>query len=105
MPFTFRSLFSPAARAASGLSLSFALLALAPGALAQAVYVPNYTTSNISGYLIDPLSGVLSAVSGTPVVTGTSPVQALVHPSGKFLYVLDAGSGDVSLYSISAPSG
>src|ERR1044072_4549160 len=71
---------------------------------AQAVYVPNFTTSNVSGYLIDPVSGALSPVSGSPFVTGQSPVQAVIHPGGKFLYVLDAGPGDITLFSIAAPS-
>lgn len=82
-----------------------AVLLLGSSLFGQAVYVPNYTTSNVSGYLMDPSTGALAAVPGLPVKTGTSPVQALIHPSGKFLYVLDGGSGDITLYSISSPSG
>ncbi|MBS1855797.1 MAG: Ig-like domain repeat protein [Acidobacteria bacterium] len=72
---------------------------------AQAVYVPNFTTSNVSGYLIDPATGALDRVAGSPFTTGQSPVQAAIHPAGKFLYVLDAGAGDITLFEISAPSG
>ena len=82
-----------------------AVLLLGSSLSGQAVYVPNYTTSNVSGYLMDPSTGGLAAVPGLPVKTGTSPVQALIHPSGKFLYVLDSGAGDITLYSISAPTG
>jgi uncharacterized protein (TIGR03437 family) len=82
-----------------------AVLLLGSSLFGQAVYVPNYTTSNVSGYLMDPSTGALAAVPGLPVKTGTSPVQALIHPSGKFLYVLDSGAGDISLYSISSPTG
>src|SRR5262245_26387713 len=74
-------------------------------ASAQAVYVPNFNTSNVSGYLIDPATGTLSAVAGSPFTTGQSPVHAVIHPGGKFLYVLDAGAGDITLFSIAAPSG
>src|SRR5450759_241820 len=87
------------------LRIAIAVLLLGSSLFGQAVYVPNYTTSNVSGYLVDPSTGALTAVPGLPVITGTSPVQALIHPSGKFLYVLDSGAGDVTLYSISSPSG
>jgi 6-phosphogluconolactonase (cycloisomerase 2 family) len=82
-----------------------AIAIVAGAASAQAIYVPNFTTSNVSGYVANPSTGALDAVPGSPFRTGQSPVQALIHPSGKFLYVLDAGAGDVTLYSISAPSG
>jgi len=29
-----------------------------PSAVGQAVYVPNYTSNNISAYLVDPTTGV-----------------------------------------------
>jgi uncharacterized protein (TIGR03437 family) len=82
-----------------------AFLLLGSSLYGQAVYVPNYTTSNVSGYLMDSSTGGLTPIPGMPVKTGTSPVQALIHPSGKFLYVLDSGSGDLALYAISSPSG
>src|SRR5688572_22413096 len=81
------------------------LLLLARPISGQAVYVPNFTTSNVSGYVMYPVSGALAEVPGLPLKTGLSPIQALIHPSGKFLYVLNAGSGDITLYSVSAPSG
>ena len=73
--------------------------------LAQAIYVPNFATSNLSGYLVDPATGALSSIPGLPVKSGTSPVQTAIHPGGKFLYVADSGSNDITLYSIAAPSG
>ena len=81
-----------------------ACLLLGSGLYAQAVYVPNFNTSNVSGYLADPSTGALNSIPGMPVKTGTSPVQALIHPSGKFLYVLDSGSQDITFYAI-GPSG
>jgi uncharacterized protein (TIGR03437 family) len=80
------------------------LLLFASCLCGQAVYVPNYTTSNVSGYLVDPSTGRLTPIPGMPVITGTSPIQALIHPSGKFLYVLDGGSQDVTFYAI-GPAG
>ncbi len=81
------------------------LFALVLRSFAQAVYVPGYTTSNVAGYIVDPSTGALSGISGMPLKTGTSPVQAAIHPSGKVLYVVDAGSKDITLFEISAPSG
>lgn len=89
-----------------GLIFPAALLLLLSSPLAgQAIYVPNFITSSVSGYLVNPASGVVSTIPGFPIRTGTSPIQALIHPSGKFLYVLNAGSGDITLFGISAPSG
>ncbi|MEO8370942.1 MAG: Ig-like domain repeat protein [Candidatus Solibacter sp.] len=81
------------------------LLLFSVGLNGQAVYVPNYASSTVSGYLVNPATGGLNPIPGLPVKTGTSPVQALIHPSGKFLYVLAAGSGDITLFTISSPSG
>lgn len=81
------------------------LLLVSPGTFSQAIYVPNFTTSTVSGFVMNPSTGALAAIRGFPVTTGTSPIQALIHPSGKFLYVLNSGSGDITLFSITAPSG
>src|SRR5215471_9742740 len=90
---------------ASFMVCSALTLMLVPQLRAQAVYVPNFATSNVSGYLVNPATGALATIPGLPVKTGISPIQALLHPSGKFLYVLNSGSGDIALYSVSAPSG
>lgn len=81
------------------------LLLLSSPSAGQAIYVPNFITSSVSGYLVNPAGGALASIQGFPVKTGTSPIQALIHPSGRFLYVLNAGSGDITLFGISAPSG
>ena len=74
-------------------------------AFGQAIYLPNPGSSTVSAYVMNPLTGALTPVAGSPFLTGTTPVQALVHPNGKFLYVLDGGAQDITAYSISAPSG
>ncbi len=72
------------------------LVLLLQGAFGQAVYLPNPGSNTVSSYLMNPLTGTLTPVAGSPFLTGTTPVQALVHPNGKFLYDLAAGAQDVT---------
>lgn len=69
------------------------------------VYVPHEDgTLRISGFSIDPQSGELSSIPGSPFEgAGTRAAHALVHPSGKFLY--SQGSNTLKGYSISATTG
>jgi YVTN family beta-propeller protein len=54
-------------------------------------------------YSIDGATGALTPM-GT-VATGTYPTSIAVHPSGKFAYVTNSGSNDVSTYSIDGATG
>ncbi len=71
-------------------------------------YVPNNgagtSPSNVSAYQISATSGALSPVLGSPFGAGYSPSGAVVVPTGKFVYVTNAG-GNVSAYQINATSG
>ena len=49
-------------------------------------------------YTIDATTGALTSM-GT-IAAGTDPVSVAVDPSGKFAYVTNSGSNDVSMYSI-----
>jgi DNA-binding beta-propeller fold protein YncE len=42
------------------------------------VYVTNNGTSTISAYKLNPISGTLTRVTGSPFKTGRSPQQAAV---------------------------
>ena len=56
--------------------ITLAILALVVPAWAQAgtfVYVANEFDNNVSGYSIDPATGVLTPVSGSPFAAGTQP--------------------------------
>jgi len=64
----------------------------------------NSASSNISVYAIDPTTGALSRVPGSPFATGTTPKSVAVDATG--LYVLVAnGSSGISVYSINTTSG
>jgi len=79
-------------------------------------YVANSASNSLSGFLI--ASGVLNTLTdvdaGTPgnqtsIATGTTPHAVVVHPSGKFVYVANygsgAGTGSISAYSIDPLTG
>jgi YVTN family beta-propeller protein len=54
-------------------------------------------------YTINPTTGALTSI-GT-VAAGIDPVSVAVDPAGKFAYVLNFGSNDVSMYTIDATTG
>src|SRR5580700_8821660 len=86
-----------------GLAFSWALLA-AP-LPAQFVYVANEISSNISAYSLNPKTGVLTAVPGSPFSTGGGPFALALHPSSRFLYVTNTGAATVSGYGIDDKTG
>jgi 6-phosphogluconolactonase len=66
-------------------------------------------SNQVFGYAIDPLTGVLSPIAGSPFSAGESPVSAAADASGRFLYVANnANSADgnsISGFSIYATTG
>jgi 6-phosphogluconolactonase len=58
---------------------------------------------NIEMYTIDATTGALTSI-GT-IAAGTAPVFVAVDPAGKFAYVMNSGSNDVSMYTIDAATG
>jgi 6-phosphogluconolactonase len=80
--------------------------ALLPGALhAQFVYVANAAPNKVSGYRIDPNTGALTPVPGSPFIAGENPIFVEVHPSGRFVYVVNVVSNSVSGYAIDLTNG
>ena len=93
----------------------------APSALAITpdggfLYVANSGSSNVSAFAVcnqvltscnDPNSpnGSLTVVAGAPFSAGLGPVSIVAAPSGKFLYVLDRLSNQISEYKISTGTG
>jgi 6-phosphogluconolactonase len=73
-------------------------------------YVANYNAYTISAYSITAGTGALVPLDMDPVTagvqntiaTGTRPSSIAIHPSGKFAYVTNYSSNNVSAYSIDA---
>jgi len=69
------------------------------------LYLANYDDNDISAYAINPSSGMLTPVAGSPFGAGNLPFDVAVDPSGRFVYVTNVGSDDVSAYTINKSSG
>jgi 6-phosphogluconolactonase len=61
--------------------------------------------NNVSGYTMNPSSGALTAIAGSPFAAGTIPHSVAVDPSGKFAYVANAVDNNVSGYTIDPSTG
>ena len=58
---------------------------------------------NLSAYGIDPVTGVLTVIGGSPFAAAVFPEGVTVHPTGSFVYV--ANAGEVSAFSVDPVSG
>ena len=54
---------------------------------AEFVYVANSGDNTVSGYTINPATGALTAIAGSPFAAGEQPISVAMDPSGKFAYV------------------
>jgi 6-phosphogluconolactonase len=85
-------------------------LALLGGSLDdQFAYVTNIRTGGrpgaVSGYTIEPTTGTLTPVAGSPLPTGFNPFSMAVNPSGKFAYLANPAYNNVSGYTINPATG
>jgi hypothetical protein len=91
------------------------LLKAAPvrGQNQQYIYISSPTPGGISaqqtlsGFLLDPVKGTLTLVAGSPFPEGRDPEQMAIHPTGKFLFVVNSSSGtnNVSVFQINLSTG
>jgi len=68
-------------------------------------YCANGQPSSISAYSIDPATGALTPVPGSPFPAGTVALGMDVSPSGQFVYVANTVSNDISAYAVNAVTG
>jgi 6-phosphogluconolactonase len=66
------------------------------------VYFP--IANGVAVFAIDPSSGSLKRVKGSPFKAGSGNHLA-INPSGKFLYVANATTNDVSGFTVNATNG
>jgi YVTN family beta-propeller protein len=72
-------------------------------------YVANFGSNDVSMFAIDSATGALTSIA-SPVPAGSGPVSVAVaaDPSGlfgKFVYVVNAGSDDISMYTVDSTTG
>jgi DNA-binding beta-propeller fold protein YncE len=60
--------------------------------------------NQVASYRVDPNSGVLTQIAGSPFPAGDGAQSLVIHPSGKFLYVANPGlsENDISLFTIAS---
>ena len=97
----------------SGVSAGGHPMSLAFDPTGKFAYVPNSLNglggNSVSAFTVDSATGVLGAIAcdcgqeGYP--SGINPTAAVVDPTGSFLYVTNATSNDIFVYSISRPIG
>jgi 6-phosphogluconolactonase (cycloisomerase 2 family) len=74
----------------------------------QFAYVPNFFSNNVSAYIVDSTTGVLTALAvatGNPFPAGNRPQAIAVSQDGLLLYVANGTSGDVTAYTINGTTG
>ena len=105
------SSLSPSGPAPSGAGVN-SRMGLAQGAVGSAVivryaYVANSSDGDVSAYTISDTTskGALTQVKGSPFAAGGDPFGVAVDPTGKFAYVPNAGSDNVTACGIDASSG
>ena len=59
----------------------------------------------MSAYAIDAETGVLTQISGSPFLAGLNSHSVVADPTGRFLYVANHDSNDVSAYAIDPATG
>ncbi len=72
---------------------------------AEALYVTNLSSNNISAFVINSTTGALTAVDGSPFSAGTEPEGLVVDPAVKFLYAANFASNNISGYAINSANG
>jgi 6-phosphogluconolactonase len=68
------------------------------------VYATIPAANQVKAYREDPNSGTLTEIAGSPYPAGDGANSAVLHPSGKFLYVANPGQSenDISLFLIAS---
>jgi len=62
-------------------------------------------SDGVHAYAIDPGTGALTEVPGSPYATRTWPVFIAFDPTGKFVYVANRDSLSISAYAINTSTG
>jgi len=86
-------------------ALSGTSLAIAQSTPPQFVYTADEATQSISGFQLNPTTGALSSIPGSPFNERLDPFQLAVNPSGTFLFVANFSFNDVSVFRINQTNG
>jgi 6-phosphogluconolactonase len=68
----------------------------------QMAFITAPLNSGIAVYTISDITGKFTLLLGSPYPTGISPTQAVLAPSGKFVYLANGGENDISLFQVAS---
>lgn len=74
-------------------------------AVGNRLYVSNSASNNVSGFDVNPTTGGLSLVPGSPFATGGQAGNGIsldCTPDGRYVIAVNAGSANVSCFSVGA---
>jgi 6-phosphogluconolactonase (cycloisomerase 2 family) len=79
-------------------------IAIAASVAHPFLYVANQSSGDISAFTIDPGTGNLGLINGSPFVSGASfhPRSIAISPKATFLYVADPVLGQIAAFSINS---
>jgi hypothetical protein len=86
------------------------LLGLVPTAWSQStspqfVFGADELNKNVSAFQINPSTGILTPVPGSPFSEGLDPCLLAVDPAAKFLFVANCSTNGVSVFQINSTTG
>ena len=76
---------------------------IATSALRHCLYASNNVGARVSAFSIDPITGVLSSIPGSPFDTGTGilgGVLLAISPNEQFLFALNGSTGNLATFRI-----
>jgi len=103
----FRRIGQGLAAVAACVGLGMGITSCSPSDTIDYLYVTSNNASSSTGdgqvtaYHVDSISGALSQVAGTPTDSGgANPVAEIPSPNGKYLYVANHGSDNVTEFTV-----
>ncbi len=86
-------------------SMSFADVDVGALTGTRFAYVSSATDNSIQIFIADGKTGMLQPTTTLPVGAGTAPTTLALSPNGNFLFSLNRGSNDISIYAIDPATG
>jgi 6-phosphogluconolactonase len=71
----------------------------------QFAYTANNGSNDVSGFKIDPTTGALTVIGGTPVPVGAAPAIVTTTSDGKFAYVAGDNGTTITAFAIDQTTG
>ncbi|MBK9116219.1 MAG: beta-propeller fold lactonase family protein [Betaproteobacteria bacterium] len=69
------------------------------------LYTANQDSNNVSGFAIEPATGVLTPVPGSPFPAGSEPFEVTMDGAGRFLYAANNTGRSVSAWTVNIATG